>query len=45
MPGLAQPLDELIFQKVTGMIGGEGDAHGFHLGQRSKIRQSVRRLW
>jgi hypothetical protein len=28
---LAQPADEFILELVTGMVGGEGDAHGAYL--------------
>jgi hypothetical protein len=38
MPGLAKPLGELVFQQVSGMVGGKGDAHGDDLGDTVRIR-------
>ncbi len=37
--GLAQPGGELVFQDISGMVGGKGDAHGRHLGDAAGIRQ------
>jgi hypothetical protein len=39
MPGLAQPRGKLVFQDISGMVGGEGNAHVHDLGDATGIRQ------
>jgi FkbM family methyltransferase len=38
---LPQPSDKLVLEVHSGMVGGEGDAHGEPLGHASEIRQPV----